>query len=112
MCIIERNDRNLLKNVSLFDLRNALFNDEEPSQTVNMETLNSTITGLINEFSTKINDLNKNIIPITDNLVNVDSLKEDIKANKIVSGLSYITILVCITIMYVHYGSDLSLNSK
>jgi hypothetical protein len=110
--IIERNDRNLLKNVSLFDLRNALFNDEEPSQTVNMETLNSTITGLINEFSTKINDLNKNIIPITDNLVNVDSLKEDIKANKIVSGLSYITILVCITIMYVHYGSDLSLNSK
>ena len=57
-------------------------------------------------------ELNKNIIPITDNLVNVDSLKQDIKANKIVSGLSYITILVCITIMYVHYGSDLSLNSK
>ena len=53
--IIERNDRNLLKNVSLFDLRNALFNDndEEASQTVNMKTLSSTIIRLTNEFSTK-----------------------------------------------------------
>ena len=84
--IIERNDRNLLKNVSLFDLRNALFNDndEEASQTVNMKTLSSTIIRLTNEFSTKMKELNKNIIPITDNLVNVDSLKQDIKANKIV----------------------------
>lgn len=32
----------------------------------------------------------------------------DVKVNRIVCGLSYITILICITIMYVHYSSDLS----
>ena len=56
-------------------------------------------------------ELNSYVKHVANNSVNVDSLKEQIKTNKIVSGLSYITILVCITIMYVHYASDLSSNS-
>ena len=46
------------------------------------------------------------------NSLKVDSFEQDIKTNRIVSGLSYVTILVTITIIYVYYGSDLSLNSK
>ena len=115
--IIERNDKNLLKNVSLLDLRNALFKDEDSNEDENvnadtrMEKINDTINKLIGSLNNNMSELNSYVKHVANNSVNVDSLKEQIKTNKIVSGLSYITILVCITIMYVHYASDLSSNS-
>ena len=113
--IIERNDKNLLKNVSLVDLRNALFKDDDSDNNANPDTrmkrINNTINKLIGSLNNNMSELNSYVKHVANNSVNVDSLKEQIKTNKIVSGLSYITILVCITIMYVHYASDLSSNS-
>jgi hypothetical protein len=112
--IIEKNDKNMLKNVSLVDLRNALFSDEEDKDNltpVNLKNLSNTIKTLSDSLTKNLYSVNANIKEIANHSVNVDSLKEQIKTNKIVSGLSYITILVCITIMYVHYASDLSSNS-
>ena len=71
------------------------------------------------EFIIERNDLKKSH-PLSDNdksmlsnLMKVSqTFENDVRVNRVVCGLSYVTILVCITIMYVHYGSDLSLNSK
>ena len=111
--IIERNDKNLLKNVSLVDLRNAIFKDkdDDTKDDTTMEKINDTVNELIGSLNNNMLELNTYIKHIANNSINIDTLKNDIKSNKIVSGLSYITILVCITIMYVHYANDLASSS-
>lgn len=55
----------------------------------------------------KENDIqNKKIV--SEIMTAYQTVVNDVKVNRIVCGLSYITILICITIMYVHYSSDLS----
>tara|TARA_B100001248_G_C27350420_1_gene441048 strand:+ start:194 stop:1153 length:960 start_codon:yes stop_codon:yes gene_type:complete len=111
--IIEKNDSNTLKNISLLNLNNALFNNND-SDTISINE--KTISDLLEKMNQSINNnlgemktsLNNTIL----NSLKVDSFEQDIKTNRIVSGLSYVTILVAITIIYVYYGSDVSLNSK
>ena len=111
--IIDKNDSNTLKNVSLLDLSNVLFNNND-SNTISISQ--KTITDLLEQMNQSINNnlgemktsLNTRLL----NSLKVDSFEQDIKTNRIVSGLSYVTILVSITIIYVYYGGDLSINSK
>ena len=111
--IIEKNDSNMLKNASLLDLRKALFNNKD-TDTITMDQ--GAVSELLKTLNTSINNglgaVQKQLDTTLLNSLKVDSFEQDIKTNRIVSGLSYVTILVTITIIYVYYGSDLSLNSK
>ena len=111
--IIEKNDSNMLKNASLLDLRKALFNNKD-TDTITMDQ--GAVSELLKTLNTSINKglgaVQKQLDTTSLNSLKVDSFEQDIKTNRIVSGLSYVTILVTITIIYVYYGSDLSLNSK
>ena len=111
--IIEKNDSNMLKNASLLDLRKALFNNKD-TDTITMDQ--GAVSELLKTLNTSINKglgaVQKQLDTTLLNSLKVDSFEQDIKTNRIVSGLSYVTILVTITIIYVYYGSDLSLNSK
>jgi hypothetical protein len=110
--IIEKNDSNMLKNVSLVDLRKALFNKDGETVVVNQGTISGLLNKLNDTMGTNLAEMRTSINNTLLNSLKVDSFEQDIKTNRIVSGLSYVTILVTITIIYVYYGSDLSLNSK
>ena len=111
--IIERNDSNLLKNISIMNLNNVLFNNNKSEDiSINKEAFSKLLIQMNETIKENLNDMSNSLNTQLKNLTKIDSFEQDIKTNRVVCGLSYVTILVCITIMYVHYGSDLSLNSK
>lgn len=63
---------------------------------------NEELEGIININNKNITELNTNIVNYNKNFNKYCNFKNDIETNKIISGLSYITILVVITIVYIN----------
>ena len=107
--IINRNDSHMLNNLSILDLSRFLYNKETNSEE---DSFKETLDQIQNSINTNLKEMKSSIDSSLINSVKIDSFEQDIKTNRIVSGLSYVTILVTITIIYIYYGSDKSLNSK
>lgn len=63
---------------------------------------NEELKDIITVNNKNITELNRNIIDYNQNFNKYCNFKNDIETNKIISGLSYITILIVITIVYIN----------
>ena len=80
------------------------FNNEN----VNTKSLQEIFSKFIDDYKKKLDNNisdNKTKLDILTNKCNkLDSIEDDVKINKIVSGLSYITVLIIVTISYVNFS--------
>ena len=86
-------------------INNMRTEDGETAQTL-LESINTNISGNIKELTTVLNNYNENCVSHS---YSVNEILARIKTNTIVSGLSYVTIIVVIILAYVYYGSDMKI---
>lgn len=89
----------------LTKINNITPEDGETSKKL-LENINSNIKENIDILSTLLIDYNKNC---QKNSFSLNEIYSRIKTNTIVSGLSYITIIIVVILAYVYYGNDMKI---
>ena len=99
-----KNDISIINFTELVGRMIQSFNNEN----VNTKSLQEIFNNFINDYKKKVDNNisdNKTKLDILTNKCNkLDSIEDDVKINKIVSGLSYITVLIIVTISYVNFS--------
>lgn len=109
--IMNKDNSFMLNNLSLIDLSKFLYNEQSNTETIDNK-FHKTLNEIYHLISSNFKEIKSSLDSSMLKAVKIESYDQDIKTNKLISGLSYLTILVTITILYVYYGGDKLVNSK